>query len=255
MLNFNIYKTLVEIRNSLFKIKQHNLGLWEEFEKVIPIYVNIDDDKQFLLLIDNAYTIQEKAIMTIITIKYKELLKDKDINYIASICEFLANNNINSSYFYDFVHFFCNDKIYNNIMLLFNSNFCINKITIVFDLLYQLYDITDTSNLDYIIDFLAKLNKKINIIFNYTFDLLDIYNKILAKMEEIDNKEAVFSAIDYQILHELFKINSLNNDLSKKLLQKLREIDYNISDDVLKIKSCLDAISNYNVIPFELKRK
>ena len=106
MLNFNIYKTLVEIRNSLFKIKQHNLGLWEEFEKVIPIYVNIDDDKQFLLLIDNAYTIQEKAIMTIITIKYKELLKDKDINYIASICEFLANNNINSSYFYDFVQNF-----------------------------------------------------------------------------------------------------------------------------------------------------
>ena len=254
MISFKVYQQLFEIKEGLIRIECINLPLYNEFEDVYPLYKDVDETT-FMEQMNHTYTIQEKAIMAIIGIKYSELINNKDLNYISSICEFLAKNNISTYYFGDYVRILCNNQVYNYAMLLYSNNYGITKHTILFDLLYRLYDLTNPNCLNFIIEFLARLANTPNFLFIDCTNLLDIYNKILAKMEEIDfNDPDTFKEVDYQILHELFNINRLNNNLSMDLFKDLKEVDCNYVDYISKIKECLTTIKNYNIIPFSLKR-
>ena len=140
MISFKVYQQLFEIKEGLIRIECINLPLYNEFEDVYPLYKDVDETT-FMEQMNHTYTIQEKAIMAIIGIKYPELIKNKDLNYISSICEFLANNNISPLYYEDYVRILCNNQVYNYAMLLYSSNYGITKHTILFDLLYELYDL------------------------------------------------------------------------------------------------------------------
>lgn len=254
MISFKVYQQLFEIKEGLIRIECINLPLYNEFEDVYPLYKDVDETT-FMEQMNHTYTIQEKAIMAIIGIKYPEIIKNKDLNYISSICEFLANNNISPLYYEDYVRILCNNQVYNYAMLLYSSNYGITKHTILFDLLYELYDLSNPNCLNFIIDFLTRLASIPTILFDDCNNLLDIYNKILAKMEEIECDDPdTFKEVDYQTLHELFKINRLNDNLSADLLKDLKDVDFNYVDYITKIKECLTTIKNYNIIPFSLKR-
>lgn len=253
MISFKIYQQLFEIKEGLLKIECINLPLYNEFDEILPLYNNVDENT-FMEQMNHTYTIQEKAIMAIIAIKYPELIKNKDLNYISSIREFLAKNNISPFYFRNYMGILCNNQVYNYAMLLYSNNYGITKHTILFDLLYELYDLANPNCLNFIIDFLARLSNTPSVLFEDCDNLLDIYNKILAKMEEIEvDAPDTFTEIDYQTLHELFKINRLNNNLSINLLKDLKDIDFNYVDYVTKIKECLTTIKNYNIVPLRLR--
>ena len=253
MISFKVYQQLFEIKEGLVRIECINLPLYNEFEEVYPLYKDVDETT-FMEQMNHTYTIQEKAIMAIIGIKYPELIKNKDLNYISSICEFLAKNNISPFYFKDYVQTLCNNQVYNYAMFLYSNNYGITKHTILFDLLYELYDLANPNCLSFIIDFLARLASIPKVLFDDCSNLLDIYNKILAKMEEIEiDAPDTFTAIDYQTLHELFKINRLNSNLAMDLFNDLKDVDLNYIDYITKIKECLTTIKNYNIVPLRIR--